>query len=265
LPERPKYFAQFIDDYQTIRAQEKRGSADSAYYRALPFQDLTSQFTSDWRIRAISYSAFLKQVLSPLEKSFGSPLRVLDIGAGNGWLSNRLAERGHALAAVDLQTNPTDGLGAYVHYSTSFLKVQAEADHLPFLPGTIDLVIYNASFHYSEDYGKTLAAALQVLAPRGQIVILDTPLYQSEVDGQQMVRERLIDFERRFGRRSDALHSENFLTPSRLAELAQDLSIQWRSIAPFYSWRWHLRPWLARLRGRRAPARFAILVAQTRY
>lgn len=262
LPERQAHFTQFINDYQTVRAQEQRGSRDSAYYRALPFQDLSGQFTTDWRIRAISFQAFLKKVLTPLENSIQQPLSILDIGAGNGWLSNRLAERGHHLAAVDLQTNPADGLGAYAHYSTTFFRVQAEYEHLPFAPGSIDLVIYNASFHYSENYNNVLAEALTILKSHGQIAILDTPLYQSATSGQQMVREREVQFQRRFGTASNALSSENFLTPSRLAELAKALNIQWQPITPFYGWRWHLRPWVARLRRRRAPAMFQILVGR---
>jgi SAM-dependent methyltransferase len=260
LPERESHFAQFIQEYQTVRTREDRGSTDSAYYQALPFNDLTGRFTGQWRIRAASYQAFLDRVLFPLEQSIQQPLKILDVGAGNGWLSNRLAARSHELAAVDLQTNPTDGLGAYTHYPTTFLRIQAEYEHLPFPIGSLDLVIYNASFHYAEDYASVLAEAFQLLAPKGLVVILDTPIYQSATPGQQMVHEREAEFERRFGFRSNALASENFLTPHRLAELAQTFNLRWQQFAPYYGLRWQLRPWLARLRGHRPPANFKILI-----
>src|SRR5688572_20664731 len=55
LPERETYYARFISDYEAIRHFEARGSPDPAYYQALPFQDLSSKFQADWRIRAKSY------------------------------------------------------------------------------------------------------------------------------------------------------------------------------------------------------------------
>jgi len=260
LPERNPHFAQFIQEYQTVRTREDRGSTDSAYYQALPFEDLTGRFSDQWRIRADSYRVFLSRFLLPLEQSAHRPLKILDVGAGNGWLSNRLAARGHELAAIDLQTNSADGLGAYIHYPATFLRVQAEYEHLPFTLASLDLVIYNASFHYAEDYALALTEAFQLLKPKGQVVILDTPIYQSAVTGQQMVREREAEFEQRFGFRSNALASENFLTPHRLAELAQALDLRWHQFAPSYGLRWYLRPGLAGLRGRRPPADFKILV-----
>ncbi len=262
LPERAAHFAQFMQEYQTVREREARGSTESAYYRALPFHDLTGRFSADWRIRAASFQTVLNRVVEPLEQCLTQPLRILDIGAGNGWLSNRLASRGHALAAVDLQINDADGLGAYRHYETTFLRLQAEFEHLPCADGTADLLIYNASFHYAENYDAALTEAERVLTPAGQVVIIDTPIYCQANTGQQMVREREEDFVRRFGFRSNALHSENFLIDARLAELGQRLQIRWQSFTPNYGWRWRLRPWLARLRGKRPPARFTVLVGR---
>jgi predicted RNA methylase len=51
-----------------------------------------------------------------LETQFGRPLRIADLGAGNCWLSYRLALRGHLPIAIDIQGDPLDGLGAGLHY-----------------------------------------------------------------------------------------------------------------------------------------------------
>jgi hypothetical protein len=75
-----------------------------------------------------------------------------------------------------------------------------------------------------------------------------------------MVREREAAFQRAYGFPSNALASEGYLSEARLAALATALGLRWRRIAPFYGWRWALRPLLARLRGRREPARFLVLV-----
>ncbi len=261
-PDRAAHYAQFLREYQRVREAEGRGSSEAAYYRALPFADLSGCFTADWQIRARSYRSFAASVLQPRERELNRPLRILDLGAGNGWLSYRLAQRCHSVAAIDLLVNPQDGLGACVHYDAAFTPVQAEFDRLPFDNAQFDLAVFNASLHYAVNYETTLREVLRVLQPGGQIVVLDSPVYRSNSSGAQMVREREAAFTRAYGFPSNALPSENYLTYRRLHELAEVLQLRWTFIQPFYGWRWQLRPLIARLRGRREPARFAVVVGQ---
>ncbi|HLB63384.1 MAG TPA: class I SAM-dependent methyltransferase [Anaerolineales bacterium] len=259
-PERRARFDRFIQEYETVREREGRGSEDAEYYRRLPFEDRSGRHAGDWKIRAATFRAFLSEVLAPAEEKQAAPLRILDLGAGNGWLSNRLARRGLDVAAVDLLVNARDGLAAWTHYEQGFLVVQAEYDRLPFLDGVCDLAIFNASFHYSVDYGITLREALRVLAPGGQVVILDSPIYRDPASGEQMVLERQACFREAYGFPSDALPSENYLTDGRLRALGDEFGIRWRLIRPDYGLRWALRPWVARARRRREPARFLVIV-----
>jgi 2-polyprenyl-3-methyl-5-hydroxy-6-metoxy-1,4-benzoquinol methylase len=103
--------SKFIESYEAVRINEGRGSSDPQFYRSRPYRTgLDRRWLRHWKQRADSYEKLLRQVIEPCE----APLRhltVLDLGAGNGWLSNRLAERGHTVIAVDLQTNDFDGLG----------------------------------------------------------------------------------------------------------------------------------------------------------
>ena len=257
-PDRQGYYRQFIQEYEFIRQAEGRASSDSAYYRALPFRDLTGRWQKDWSIRSRSFESLIQHTVGSLEKN--SPtMKILDLGAGNGWLSYQLSRRGHQVAAVDILTNDFDGLGTYIHYDSSRIPVQAEFDHLPFIDSEIDLIIFNASFHYSMDYTVTLKEALRILTDTGTLVILDSPVYRDPSSGHQMVREREAQFELRYGFASNAIPSENFLTYQRLRELAVEVGLRWRIFFPFYGIRWSVRPWFARLRGRREPARFALI------
>ncbi len=263
LPEgRAAYFKQFVREYETVRMKEGRGSTDPAYYRSLPFIDLTGRWQKDWNIRTRTFRALLEKVVKPLEASAQRPLKILDIGAGNGWLSHRLSLRGHLLAAVDVLTNEFDGLGAFIRYDTQWVPVQAEMNALPFTKGQVDLLIYNASFHYSLGYSSTLKEALRVLTPNGTLAILDSPVYSLPSSGIQMVSEREANFTKQYGFPSNAIPSENFLTLQRLENLKEELGLPWRIITPFYGLRWVLRPFWSRLTGRREPARFHIIVAQ---
>lgn len=250
LPERESHYARFIRDYERIRRLEGRFSAEASYYRALPFQDLSGRFPADWKIRAASFR-LLEKLLPPRSS-------VLDLGAGNGWLSNRLSLSGHEVHAVDLLVNPEDGLGAWKHYKTNFTPVQAEFMFLPFPAASADVVIFNASLHYAESYEQTLAESLRVLSADGLLVIMDSPVYHDAESGRRMLAERKAQFLARYGSESDAIQSEGYLTYDRMRILGRGLGIHWRHCVPFYGLRWGLRPFVARLRGGREPAQFGL-------
>jgi SAM-dependent methyltransferase len=244
---------QFLADYAKIRSAEGRGSADSAYYRALPFADLTGHNAAQWQIRARTFEYFRKRVLPRRS------CRILDLGAGNCWLSYRLAALGHAPVAVDIFADDRDGLGAHRHYPVRFPAVEADFSELPFPAASFDLAVFNASIHYSTDYAKTLASARRCLRPDGRIVILDSPVYKLREHGQTMKAERHAAFDRQYGTRSEALGSIEFFDLETLSSLERELSLCWKIYRPWYGIGWHLRPLRACLTRRRPPSRFWIL------
>jgi SAM-dependent methyltransferase len=292
-PDRAAIFAPFLRDYTNIRDAEGYGYDDLARLQRLPDTDPADPMAWQWRMRALSFASLQRHVLEPLVKrtNDGRPtiddrrttndemppirpssfvlrpsfqgLRVLDLGAGVGWLSNRLAKLGHDPCAIDLNLDPRDGLGAARHYGGDWPRVQAEFDRLPLADRQADLVIYNASLHYSTAYRATLAEALRVLRPGGRIVVLDSPIYRHDASGRQMIAERQVAFARDHGTRSDALPSVGYLTWAMLRDLGRELGLRWRVIRPWYGWRWALRPWRARLLRKREPSTFALLVANT--
>jgi SAM-dependent methyltransferase len=259
LPDRELYYRQFIREYESVRKAEGRGTRSQAFYRALPYRDLTGAWSPDWKIRAASFDAFLEHILLPLEKRPGCMLSVADLGSGNGWLSNRLALRGHSPVAVDLVLNPEDGLGCYNYYTTQFLPVQAEFDALPFRDGSFNLAVFNASFHYSVGFEAPLREARRVVKAGGSIILLDSPIYHDASSGQQMVREREAQFQQRYGFPSNSLPSENFLTYARLENLAAGLKLTLKRITPRYGLGWALRRLRARILGGREPANFHLV------
>jgi SAM-dependent methyltransferase len=266
LPERANYFQRFMREYQIVRTAEGRGSDSDDYYLALPYRDLSGHNQSQWTIRARTFQYFERQILPPLETSQRNRLTILDLGAGNGWMSYRLALRGHKVCAVDLLNNENDGLAAAVHYSQElpelFPRFQAELDCLPFEDSQFDLAVFNASFHYSENYVQTLGEAVRCVRPGGSIVIADTAWYRREECGQQMIAERRNAFTYKYGFPSNALQSQEYLTDQLLASLAAEFGIRWQVHSPSYGVRWALRPWIAKLKGKREPSRFRIYVAE---
>jgi ubiquinone/menaquinone biosynthesis C-methylase UbiE len=163
---------------------------------------------------------------------------------------------------VDLLVNEQDGLGAWKSYEHRFTPLQAEYNHLPIMDGFADAVIFNASFHYSENYAETLKEALRVLSQRGIVVVMDSPVYRRGTSGEKMVEEREAQFQANYGLASDALQSENYLTYTRLDNLGRELNIAWKKITPFYGFRWVLRPLFSKIMRRREPAKFHLIVGR---
>ncbi len=261
-PERAARYAQFVVDYESVRAAEGRGSQSEEYYLELPYKDVTGKNSQQWKIRSKSFDHLAKHILKPVQ----SHKRVLDLGAGNCWMSYRLALAGHEPVAVDLLTNENDGLGAAVHYDrhlpNSFPRFQAEATRLPFEDEQFDAVIFNASFHYSENYETTLQEAFRCLRTGGCIIVSDTPWYSREESGREMIAERHAAFRQRFGTASDSINSLEYLTDERLGRLEEKLLIRWTRFSPWYGWKWAMRPWIAKWERRREPSRFRIYVAR---
>jgi ubiquinone/menaquinone biosynthesis C-methylase UbiE len=253
-PHRRAYYEGFLADYAAIRRAEGRGSNSREYYLALPYEDLSGRNSEQWRIRARTYRYFETHLLERRS------LDIVDLGAGNGWMSYRLKQRGHRPVAVDIFADELDGLGAARQYG-DFPLVEAEFDRLPFAGRQFDLAIFNSSLHYSTDYHGSLCEARRCLKSSGLIVVLDSPLYKLREHGELMRRERHLQFQAQYGFASDSIASLEYLYESQLGELSCELGLRWQVYQPWYGWKWSLRPWRARLEGRRPPSRFCILMA----
>ena len=257
--EQRRQLAPFIRDYEFIRRKEGRCSYDPAFYLALPYADLTGNFSDQWRVRANSFRYLERRLLPQISKEYGDSLRILDIGAGNGWLSYRLTLAGHRSTAVDLCTNNFDGLEAASPFATVlerfFPRFQAAMDELPFEDAQFDVAIYNASLHYSTNYVRTIREAIRCLRAGGVIFVVDSPSYTSHQAGEAMRVERTRHCEAEFGARGRTVPSREYLTPEDLVELST-LGVRWTRHLASYGLRWRLRPWIARLMRRREPSQF---------
>jgi ubiquinone/menaquinone biosynthesis C-methylase UbiE len=265
---RQAYFERFLRDYATVRKAEGRGSDNPDFYLSLPYRDQTKSNSRQWAVRSRTYKYIERKIVPRLTQNTNRPLAILDLGAGNGWMSYRLAKLGHRAIAVDLQTNTFDGLGAAVHYQRAlpmlFPRFQAELDELPFGSGQFDCAIFNASFHYSQNYDRTLSEAIRCLRPEGTIIIADSPSYSHEEWGQKMLAQRRQLFQKQFGFTSDGLGSCEYLTKDRLLALEVRHDLKWKTHSVWYGIRWACRPLVASLKGQREPSQFRTYTAKVK-
>lgn len=260
--------APFVAQYNAVRAAEGRAALGPAERFALPLGLPSAPLAWQWRIRAASYGVLARRGLADR-----APGRLVDVGAGNGWLAWRLAVGGWSVLAVDVSDDPGDGLAAAGPYladltarghADRLVRAVAHADRLPLEDGAADAVVLGASLHYTPDPAVTLAEAARVVGPAGRIVVVDSPIYRRRADGERMVAERRAAYTARYGWPSTAQGGREYLVEGELEALLGAAGFAVRSHRPWAGWRWALRPWLARLRGRRAPARFTVTVATRR-
>lgn len=258
----PGALARFRAEYGAHRAAEGRGAGGTAELLALPYLR-TGPTAAQWAIRSRTYDAFAARVLAPMAREAGRPLRILDLGAGNGWLCYRATLLGHDATAVDVRDDAVDGLGAAAGYDAHlprpFGRVAASFGDLPMADGSYDLAVFNAALHYALDLAATLREAARVVRRGGRLVILDSPFYRRARDGDAMIAEKHRHAAARFGGRADALTALPFieyLTPDGLASASAPLGLRWRRHRVRYPLAYEARPFVAILKRRRPPSRF---------
>jgi SAM-dependent methyltransferase len=238
--------------YRRVRAVDGYRHAGAEYYCSLPYVDRRDPQSATWRVRQQSLGN-MRRVLKRLGPG---RLRILDLGAGNGWLSHRLALDGHACVAVDWLDDQEDGLAASRHYPVGFTCIQADFDDLPLASQQFDIAVFNASLHYSTDPAATLRRARASLVAGGMLVVMDSPVFTSDEDGRRMLDGQEAKF-RAIGA-GDVRWGVGYLTTRGLARAAIDAGIRVRWI-PSRGWpSWALKRWFAGLEQRRPPARFGL-------
>jgi SAM-dependent methyltransferase len=257
-PERLAAIAPFAHQYRAVREREGYRQPTPEFYRRLPETAPDDPHRNEWRIRRESFEHVKQHALAP--RAPGT--RVLDLGAGNGWLSHRLATLGCSVVAVDWLDDDEDGLGACRHYETSFAIVQADFNALPFEPAQFDLVVLAGSLHYSPSPAATLEEARRMLRPGGTVVVMDSPMFERAADGESMAASVCRQFADEYDIADPVRPGVGFLTFANMRSAFASLGMHARFHRSHGPLHWRMRRPIARLRLGRAPAAFGVWVAR---
>jgi len=234
----------FVADYQRVRLREGYASTDPEYARRLPFRDVTGRNTAAWRLRALHY-LIIRAGLSLVRARGAGGVRVLDLGAGNGWMARRLAPA-FRVAALDVDGTET-GLGAL--RDSRVTRVVGDLEALPLRAGSFDAVIAAATLHYAIDLGGALAECARVLRPGGLLIVADSPLYDdgsARADAWQRTHAHYAGF--------DAAHLASRYRGLTRAELDAPGLFRFVTVSPgLVSWRAAISAVRALGRPRREP------------
>ncbi len=244
-----------VDRAQAFAAAWKktRWAAPRELIPSLPFVG-----NSAWRQKAVSFRKLL-EVLGPAKER-----KVVDIGAGNGWLSYRLSEAGFRCFATDASWDDDVGLGgasAFKDSSLRFERAVGTLDRWPIQSTCVDVAICNASLHYMSNVGHALAEAKRVLRPDGTFILMNSPVHADATSSSRAAG----DFRKRIQNvGNDSLLSQySHFVREDLEATMDEYFVDVRRHDPNYGFRFRVSRWIeGRILGMNL-ASFPIYVARS--
>lgn len=159
----------------------------------LPFGVKTNK--SLWKIRAKNFRKTMSLVRSLDPESSGP---ILDLGAGNCWLSRHLLQGGYDTVSIDPMLDSQNGLvqGDIFEQNNNIRlnRVRGISQHMPFRDGSFKGIIASGSFHYTDDPAITLKEMARILDQDGWVIINDSPVFQSDESGEKMIDAKIDEF-----------------------------------------------------------------------
>lgn len=168
---RNSYFEQM---YLSLRKKEERLYADE-FVRSLPEVPAGHALAKEWRVRKISCTKLITYLRRKRENK-----SILEVGCGNGWLANRLAEK-LLVDVVAMDVNETELLqGAGLFASERLGFIYGDIFSLDLRDIRFDTIVLASSVQYFQNVQTLVDRLLNLLTPGGEIHILDSPFYTSQ-------------------------------------------------------------------------------------
>jgi len=265
LPDQEQHYRTFLDHYPTIRRGDGWQDRDDEYYLRLPIVPADDPFAMIWRIREQTLGMMLNTLNDVARKTNLDPRKtwVLDLGAGNCWLSHRLVQAGYRVLALDLNVEGGGGLsGGKVYLEKGkgvFVRGQASMDKLPVLDNQAAFCVISGAFHYA-DLSATLESVYRVLKPGGCLIIMDSPTYENASDGAAMMARQRERYKAQHNLDGIAIHGKGYLLLSNTL-----IEMERAGFLTMLKWRWTERRgvrWLRRFvrPNHRDEARFPLFI-----
>ena len=184
----------FTKTYIAVRTKERRVLTDEQVQQ-LPYVSPDNPNFNEWRIRKRSANRFLKYLSH--KKNIH---RILEIGCGNGWFSNLIANKFPSISVIGLDIND---------FELEQANNTFQRENLTFVYGDIfelnsnvfehefDFVVFNASIQYFNDFDKVISKVKSFLKPNGEIHIIDSPFYNER--NIITAKQRTFDYYNKLG------------------------------------------------------------------
>jgi 2-polyprenyl-3-methyl-5-hydroxy-6-metoxy-1,4-benzoquinol methylase len=164
----------FTELYISLRKTENRFYSEEQI-RNLPDIEKNHIHYKEWQLRKKSALRFVEYL-----KSKNRPLRILDVGCGNGWFSHLMSTVG-GTEVIGLDVNFTELNQAdaifkkpNLEFACADLNEKTELNNEQF-----DLIVFNSCLQYFSNPSELFNNLAALLHKDGEIHIIDSPFYQS--------------------------------------------------------------------------------------
>lgn len=177
----------FEEQYLSLRLKENRIYGDAELAR-LPHVREDHPYYKEWLFRKKS-SGKLADYLQKKKQT----LEILEVGCGNGWLTNRLAVNSNLQATgIDINRVEIEQAIRVFKVNTNCRFFYADIYSEPVNHKKFDIIIFAASLQYFSSVQDILGVASALLKRGGEIHILDTHLYKA--DEVEAARQRSVAY-----------------------------------------------------------------------
>lgn len=165
--------AEFSEAYIALRRAEERIYSDEEVMQ-LPLSNPAHVHSREWNLRKVNAERF-RTYLQKKNKE----LKVLDVGCGNGWLTNLLSSipRIH-ITGTDINLAELEQARRLFGTGTSKRFVYGDIRSGILEPKMFDIIYFAASIQYFESFHAVISAALRLLKPGGEVHLMDSIFYQ---------------------------------------------------------------------------------------
>ncbi len=158
--------------YLQLREKEGRIYTDEEV-AALPEIAENHPHYNEWQMRKQSCD----KLINYLQKK-STPLKILEIGCGNGWLSRRLAIiEGSKVIGTDINFTEIQQAAKVFCNVPNLHFFYSKPDSDNFKDGQFDVVVFAASIQYFPSLNEVINNSLKLLTPSAEIHIIDSHFY----------------------------------------------------------------------------------------
>jgi ArsR family transcriptional regulator len=153
------------------------------------FDELAGKFGRSY-VPGRSWQALARTLITLLP-----PLTVADLGAGEGTLSQLLAENAHKVIAIDNSPKMVE-FGSKLARKHGFKNLEYRLGDIqdpPIAKESVDLAIFSQALHHAVRPERALAAAYRMLKKNGRVVVLDLLSHRFE-KARELYLDRWLGF-----------------------------------------------------------------------
>lgn len=155
----------------------------------LYFDELAGRFGKDY-VPGRSWKALAEAFIKVLNYKV-----VADLGAGEGTLSQLLAQNAEKVIAVDLSPKMVEfGQNLAIQNGLDNLEFRVgDIENPPIDPSSLDLAILSQALHHAEHPQAAINAAFSILKPGGRLIVLDLNQHTFD-EAREMYADRWLGF-----------------------------------------------------------------------